>query len=107
MMYNTAYFGVTSAQAFASGLPVYEAGGGLYSYGVGANAIIPLSRDLKWAAIVFAGYDHLTGDAGHSPLVQLRGSRIRPTPGCSSAIVCTDSPPRSHGFVLPARTLRV
>jgi outer membrane protein len=72
--YNTAYFGVTGAQAIASGLPVYEAGGGLYSYGVGANAIIPLSRDLKWAAIVFAGYDRLSGDAGNSPLVQLRGS---------------------------------
>lgn len=72
--YNQAYFGVTATQSLASGLPQFDAGGGLYSYGVGATAIIPLDRDSTWTAVVFAGYDRLTGDAADNPLVQLRGS---------------------------------
>ncbi|RYY94997.1 MAG: MipA/OmpV family protein [Alphaproteobacteria bacterium] len=72
--FNAAYFGVTPTQSLASGLPVYNAEGGLYSYGVGATAIIPLDRDNRWTAVAFAGYDRLTGDAADSPLVQLRGA---------------------------------
>lgn len=71
--YTTTYFGVNAAQSAASGLPIYRAGGGLYSYGVGANAVAPLSE--RWALVAFAGYDRLTGDAGDSPLVQQRGSQ--------------------------------
>lgn len=71
--YNGAYFGVTPAQALASGLPEYQAGGGLYSYGVGAFAFVPLDRSGNWSLVAFAGYDRLTGDAGDAPLVQLRG----------------------------------
>jgi MipA family protein len=72
--YNSAYFSVDAAQSTASGLPTFNAGGGLHSYGVGATAIIPLSRDNTWAAVIVAGYDRLTGDVADSPLVQLRGS---------------------------------
>jgi outer membrane protein len=72
--YTEAYFGVNSAQAGASGLPVYEASGGLHSYGFGANIIAPLSRDRSWTLFTLAGYDRLAGDAGDSPLVQQRGS---------------------------------
>lgn len=72
--FNDAYFGVTPTQSLASGLPNYAAEGGLYSYGVGATAIIPLDRDNRWTAVAFAGYDRLTGDAADSPLVQLRGA---------------------------------
>lgn len=72
--FNTAYFGVTPTQSIASGLPVYAAGGGLYSYGIGGTAIIPLDRENKWTAVLFAGYDRLEGDAAASPLVQQRGS---------------------------------
>ncbi len=71
--YNAAYFGVTPTQSAAAGLPVYEAGGGTNSYGVGALGIIPLDRDFKWTVVTFAGYDRLSGDAGDSPLVTLRG----------------------------------
>lgn len=71
--YNSAYFGVTPAQAAASGLPVYQAGGGLYSYGAGGFAFVPLDRDGRWSLVAFAGYDRLTGDAGSAPLVRLRG----------------------------------
>jgi outer membrane protein len=71
--YNEAYFGVNAAQAAASGLPVYDVSGGLYSYGAGASVIAPLSSDRSWALVFVAGYDRLTGDAGDSPLVQQRG----------------------------------
>jgi outer membrane protein len=71
--YNEAYFGVNAGQAAASGLPVYDASGGLYSYGAGASVIAPLSSDRSWALVLVAGYDRLTGDAGDSPLVQQRG----------------------------------
>jgi MipA family protein len=79
--YTSAYFGVTPAQAIASGLPQYEAGGGLYSYGVGAAAILPLTRDGAWSAVFLAGYDKLSGDAGDAPLVQLRGDEDQATFG--------------------------
>jgi outer membrane protein len=72
--YNSAYFSVDAAQSVASGLPVFEAGGGLHSYGIGATAIIPLTTDNTWSAVVVAGYDRLEGDAADNPLVQLRGS---------------------------------
>ncbi|MGA1343665.1 MAG: MipA/OmpV family protein [Hyphomonas sp.] len=71
--YTSAYFGVTPAQSAASGLPVYSAGGGATSYGFGALGILPLDRDFRWSVVAFAGYDRLTGDAGNSPLVTLRG----------------------------------
>lgn len=71
--YNAAYFGVTPDQSLGSGLPVYEAGDGVNSYGIGALGVIPLDRDFKWSVVTFAGYDRLSGDAGDSPLVTLRG----------------------------------
>lgn len=73
--YNSAYFDVTPAQSLASGLPAYDAGGGLHSYGVGATVILPLTRDNSISAVMIAGYDRLTGDVGDAPLVRLRGSR--------------------------------
>lgn len=72
--YNQAYFGVSASQSLASGLPQFVAGGGVYSYGVGATAIVPLDREGTWTAVMFAGYDRLTGDAADNPLVRLRGS---------------------------------
>jgi outer membrane protein len=72
--YNSAYFGVTPVQSLASGLPQFEAGSGVYSYGAGAFALVPLDRQGRWSVAAFAGYDRLTGDAGDAPLVRLRGS---------------------------------
>jgi outer membrane protein len=71
--YNSAYFGVDAQQSLASGLPEYDAGGGVHSYGIGATAIVPIDKDGKWSAVFIAGYDQLADDAGDSPLVQLRG----------------------------------
>ena len=77
--FNDAYFGVDPGASVASGLPVYNAEGGVHSYGIGATAIMPISN--TWTAAVFAGYDKLVGDAGDSPLVQLRGSEDQATLG--------------------------
>jgi len=77
--YATAYFGVTPAQSAAAGLPVYTAGGGVYSYGLGGTAILPL--DDRWTLVAFASYEKLAGDAAESPLVQLRGSEDQATLG--------------------------
>lgn len=77
--YNSAYFGVTPAQSLGSGLPVFEAEGGLLSYGVGATAIMPLTQ--VWSAVVVAGYDRIEGDAADSPLVRLRGTPDQATFG--------------------------
>jgi outer membrane protein len=67
------YFSVTPGQAVLSGLPVYDARGGLRSYGAGAQARYAWSP--QWATHVFVEYERLTGDAGNSPLVTQRGSR--------------------------------
>lgn len=65
---------MTPVQSNPSGLPVFETDGGLYAYGLGATAIIPLTADGRWSAVAIAGYDQLNGDASASPLVRLRGS---------------------------------
>jgi outer membrane protein len=67
------YFSVTPGQAVLSGLPVYDARGGLRSYGAGAQARYAWTP--QWATHVFVEYERLTGDAGNSPLVTQRGSR--------------------------------
>lgn len=67
------YFSITAAQAAASGLPVYDAGGGIWSYGVGAQARYAWSQ--RWAGHMFIEYERLAGDAANSPLVTQRGSR--------------------------------
>ncbi len=79
--YNAAYFGVTPAQSLASGLDAYQASGGLNSYGVSTNLILPLTADGRWSAVLIAGYDRLEGDAAASPLVQQRGSPSQATAG--------------------------
>lgn len=72
--YTSAYFDVDPSQSAASGLPQYDAGGGLYSYGAGASAVLPLSRDRVWSLVMIASYDRFAGDAEESPLVRERGS---------------------------------
>jgi outer membrane protein len=67
------YFSVTPTQAALSGLPVYDARGGLRSYGAGAQAIYAWTP--QWSSNVFIEYERLAGDVANSPLVTLRGSR--------------------------------
>jgi outer membrane protein len=67
------YFSITPGQSAASGLPVYDAGGGLRSLGLGVQARYDWSP--QWATHIFVEYDRLAGDAANSPLVVQRGSR--------------------------------
>lgn len=67
------YFSVNTQQAALSGLPVFDARGGLRSYGVGAQARYGWTPQL--ATHAFVEYERLTGDAANSPLVTQRGSR--------------------------------
>ncbi len=66
------YFSVTPEQSAASGLPVYDAGGGLRSFGAGVQALYQWSP--QWATYAFFEYKRLTGDAANSPIVTERGS---------------------------------
>ena len=67
------YFSIDTQQALLSGLPVYDARGGLRSYGAGAQARYAWTP--QWATHMFIEYERLAGDAGNSPLVTQRGSR--------------------------------
>jgi outer membrane protein len=67
------YFSITQTQSTHSGLPVYDAHGGVHSYGAGAQVRYAWSP--QWATHVFVEYERLSGDAADSPLVALRGSR--------------------------------
>lgn len=71
--YVNTYFGVDADQSAASGLSEYDADGGLYSYGVSANALWRPSETARWTIGAFASLDRLAGDAGDSPLVRTRG----------------------------------
>jgi MipA family protein len=66
------YFSITSAQSAASGLPVFDAKGGVRAYGAGAKARYLWTQ--QWGTHVFVEYERLAGDAKNSPLVALRGS---------------------------------
>lgn len=66
------YFSITPAQSAASGLPVYDAGGGVRSYGAGAQARYAWSP--QWATHIFVEYERLSGDAASAPLVTQRGT---------------------------------
>jgi outer membrane protein len=72
------YFSINAAQSAASTiaglpmLPVYNAGGGLYSYGAGGQ--LEYFWNPQWAAHAFVEYERLTGPAADSPLVTQRGS---------------------------------
>lgn len=67
------YFSITPAQSAASGLPVYDAGGGIRSLGAGAQARYEWSP--QWATHMFIEYERLAGDAANAPLVTRYGTR--------------------------------
>ncbi len=66
------FFGVSPAQAAASGLRAYEPAGGLYSVAPFVQALARIDDD--WTLFARAEAGRLRGDAGRSPLVrQARG----------------------------------
>lgn len=70
--YMDEYFGVTGADALASGLPVYTAGGGVRDARAWVVAMVHLGPQRHVGAGVM--YARLMGDAADSPLVSDRGS---------------------------------
>jgi len=66
------YFSISPTQSAATGLPVYGASGGFYSYGAGGQAEYFWSR--QWSAHALVEYERLTGSVANSPLVTMRGS---------------------------------
>lgn len=71
--YNRAYFGVTPADSAASGLRVYDPGGGVQAVGVTAGYLRQLSS--RWGIAAYARYDRLVADAADSPVTRGPGSR--------------------------------
>ncbi len=71
--YQNAYFGVAPADAFASGLPAYDAGGGVQSVGGTVGLIQQFTP--HWGIYSYAKYDRLVSDAANSPVVAAFGSR--------------------------------
>jgi outer membrane protein len=69
---NSRYFGIDAAQSAASGLPLFDAKGGVQSYGAGTQ--VRYFWTPQFATHVFLEYERLTGDAGGSPLVTQRGT---------------------------------
>jgi outer membrane scaffolding protein for murein synthesis (MipA/OmpV family) len=65
---NQSYFGVTSTQATATGLPVYSAGAGLRNTVLGVLGAYDISR--HWVALWSAEWHRLLGDARESPYTQ-------------------------------------
>ena len=71
-------------------LPVYHAGGGLYSYGAGAQTEYFFNP--QWATHAFVEYERLTGSAADSPLVIQRGSPNQFTFGLGATYSFTTHP---------------
>jgi outer membrane protein len=61
------YFSITPAQSIASGLPVFNAGGGWQ--GVGAGTQLKYRFNPAWATYGFVEYDKLVGPTASSPIV--------------------------------------
>jgi len=74
--YADYYFSITPADSIASGLPVYDADGGLKSWHLSLTGLQMVTGDLTGGIGVFAfgAYKHLNGDFKDSPVVDLRGS---------------------------------
>lgn len=66
--YNRAYFGVTEADAWSSGNPVYRPGGGIKDVRVGARWNVALSP--SWMLVTNVQATRLVGSVRNSPLVE-------------------------------------
>jgi outer membrane protein len=77
------YFGITAAQALASGLPAFNANGGAHSVGAGTKVTYRITP--RWEVHAYLEYQRLLGDAANSPLVKLRGSRDQTTYGIGAS----------------------
>jgi len=76
---NASYFSINSVQSALSGLPVFDAKGGLHSIGAGLQAAYQWTP--QWEIRSYVEYGRLMDDAASSPLVTERGSRDQFTVG--------------------------
>lgn len=75
--YADYYFSISPADALASGLPVFDAGGGMKNWKAGLLLNQSITGDLTGGLSIFgtANYSRLVGDFRDSPIVSQRGSR--------------------------------
>lgn len=72
--YQRAYFGVTPAEALATGLPAYRPSGGIHGVAVASGLSYQFTP--VWGVFGYARYERLVGDAADSPIVHTSfGSR--------------------------------
>ncbi len=73
--YAQTYFGVSAADAAASGLPVYSADGGIKDVGIGSTLTYAFADN--WSVTLIGSAKELLGDFAKSPIVDDRGSSIQ------------------------------
>jgi outer membrane protein len=71
--FHRAYFGVSAADALATGLPRFDASGGIQAVGVTTGLIRQITP--VWGIYGYAKYDRLVADPARSPIVRAFGSR--------------------------------
>jgi outer membrane protein len=71
--YQRAYFGVTPTAALATGLPVYDPGGGVHALAAASGLSYQFTD--RFGMFGFGRYERLVGDAAKSPIVREFGSR--------------------------------
>lgn len=70
--YQQAYFGVNARESAATGLPLYDPGGGLYSVAATVGGQYQFTQ--RWGVTGYAKYERLLDDAADSPVVDAFGS---------------------------------
>lgn len=82
--YTNTYFGVTDAQAVATGLGAFRTGDGLVSTGINASITKPFGKFGQFGAVtLFGGYDRLADVVTDSTLIVERGKRDQFSVGLS------------------------
>ena len=71
--YQQAFFSVSPATSTASGLALYEPGGGWRGAGAAASGHFEVAPN--WGLYTYGRFERLIGDAGRSPLIRAYGSR--------------------------------
>jgi outer membrane protein len=70
--YMSTYFGVSGTDSVRTGLPVFDAGGGIKDFRIIPGVVVHLSR--SWHVGAGVRYQRLLSDAKDSPVVDERGS---------------------------------
>ena len=70
--YTNKYFGVSASDSSLSGLPFYDAGGGVANFRAMPGVVMHLSQ--HWHLAAGVRYERIVGDAEDSPVVAIAGS---------------------------------